>query len=268
MISVIMGVLSHKADTSSLRQAVCSILEQTYTDFECLIQDDGSCLEAISLLSAMAGQDTRIRLVRGSGRQSLPEKMNECLRYARGSLIARMDDDDFSAPDRFEKQVAFLQEHPEIAFVGANTRQMREGRFVRMRKLPEYPKAEDFFLTQPFVHPVLMFRREVLDEAGGYSESRRQLFCEDYDLLLRLYEKKHYGANLQEALLDYTLPPYGKKRYRLRYCLNEAVTRYARFKALGLLPKALPYVMKPLAIGLLPPKWRDYLKERKMNERH
>lgn len=268
MISVIMGVLFNRTDTSLLYRAVRSVLDQTYPDFEFLIQDDGSCPEAVLLLSTMAKQDQRIRIIRGSGKRSLPEKLNECLKFATGDLIARMDDDDVSLPDRFEKEVDFLNRHPEISFVGGNIRQMREEKCVWVRQLPEYPTVEDFLFTQPFVHPLLMFRRSVLDEVGGYSEGKWQLLCEDYDLLLRLYEKKRYGANLQATLLEYTLPPYGMKNRAYRYCINEAATRWKRFKALGLLPKAFPYVLKPLVVGLLPPKlkenWKAHRKEKNL----
>ncbi len=256
-VSVIMGVRYQRQDLALLERSVKSILEQTYIDFEFIIQDDGSCQEAIALLSAMAEQDRRIRLIRGSGKRSLPEKLNECLKFASGDLIARMDDDDISSPERFEKQVVFLKEHPEVSFVGGNIKQMREGKYVGVRRLPEYPKTEDFLFTQPFVHPLLMFWRSALDKVGGYSEKKRHLLCEDYDLLLRLYEKKCYGANLQENLLEYTLPPYGKKNRAYRYCINEALTRWERFKALGLMPKAFFYALKPLVVGLLSPKLKD-----------
>ena len=107
-------------------------------------------------------------------------------------------------------------------------------------------------MTQPYIHPTLMFRKEALDAVGGYSENKRQVLCEDYDLLLRLYVKGYRGMNLQEDLLEYTLPSTAKGNRKMCHRWNEAVTRWSRFRELGVLPRALPYVLKPLAVGLVP----------------
>lgn len=252
VISVIMGTLYRREDTALLRRAVDSILTQSFGDLELLICDDGSSAEAAALLDDTARRDPRIRLIRPGGVYPLPHKLNACLRAARGAYIARMDDDDLSRPDRLEKQLAYLRAHPEVQFVGTNVILIRNGQAVGTRTLPEKPVVRDFFMTQPYIHPTLLFRRGCLDVVGGYSEDKRQLLCEDYDLLLRLYERGFTGANLQEPLLDYTLPASAKGGRRMSHRWNEAVTRYQRFRALGLLPGALPYVVKPLAVGLLP----------------
>ena len=97
-----------------------------------------------------------------------------------------------------------------------------------------------------------MFRSEALTAVNGYSEDKRCILCEDYDLLLRLYAKGFRGMNLQEALLDYTVPVTAKGGRKMRHRWNEAVTRWRRFRELGVLPGALPYVVKPLAVGLVP----------------
>ena len=99
-----------------------------------------------------------------------------------------------------------------------------------------------------------MLRRECLEAVGNYSEEKSVLLCEDYDLLLRLYAKGYQGANLQEILFDYTVPPTAKGNRRMRHRWNESVTRWRRFGEMGLLPGALPYVVKPLVVGMLPEK--------------
>ena len=96
-----------------------------------------------------------------------------------------------------------------------------------------------------------MFRREALDKVGGYSEKPRQLLCEDYDLLLRLYSMGYCGANLQEQLLVYRVSTeVGHRKMIHRW--NESVTRWERYRELKLLPYAFPFVLKPIAVGLLP----------------
>lgn len=259
-ISVLMGVLYRKEDTAPLQRAVQSILAQTVPDFEFLICDDGSNDAAVRLLDELAARDARIRLVRGNNKRSLPEKLNECLRHARGQWIARMDDDDFSHPQRFERQLAWLREHPEAAFVGCNVALVKGGERAGERSFPAFPQVKDFYMTQPFIHPSLLLRREALDAVGGYSEDKHCLLCEDYDLLLRLYEHGFKGANLQEILFDYTIPLTARGSRKMSHRWNEVVTRWRRFRSLGVLPKALPYVIKPIAVGLLPEKLLSALK--------
>ena len=251
-VSVLMGVRYRRPNTVLLERSVQSVLRQNFGRFELLIADDGSTEEAAQFLEAAAQKDTRIRFVRTGNLLTLSEKLNACLSRAKGPLIARMDDDDFSHPERFERQIAALKTQKEIDFVGSNAALYRDGKQVGTRIFPEYPEVKDFFFNQPYLHPALMFRRAALEAVNGYSQSPRCLLCEDYDLLLRLYARGYRGMNLQENLLDYTLPQTAKGGRKMGHRWNETVTRYCRFRELGVLPRALPYVVKPLAVGLLP----------------
>ena len=117
-------------------------------------------------------------------------------------------------------------------------------------------------MTQPYLHPTLLFRREALEAVDGYSEERHCLLCEDYDLLLRLYAKGFTGRNLPERLLIYTLPPTAKGSRTMAHRWNETVTRWRRFRELGVLVRAWPYVLKPLVVGVLPEHLLRRIKER------
>jgi len=266
-ISVLMGVYYHRPDTALLERSVSSILAQSVTGLEFLICDDGSTEEAKRVLERMARENDRIRFIRTGGLFSLSEKLNACLRWANGTFIARMDDDDYSAPTRLAAQLAYLKEHPNISFVGCNVNLRRNGQMVGERPLPEFPEIRDFYMTQPFIHPTLMFRHVALEAVGGYSEDKHCMFCEDYDLLLRLYAKGFRGANLQETLLDYTVPDTAKGNRTMNHRWNETVTRWRRFRELGVLPGALPYVVKPLAVGLLPESVLATIKKKQNLER-
>ncbi len=248
-LSVIMGVYYHRKSLYLLKKSVESILDQSFGEFEFLICDDGSSSESRSFLDALAEKDRRVRLIRGAAAFDLATKLNFCLEHARAPLIARMDDDDFSHPDRFVRQLRALEAEPDIAFVGCCVDLYSHGRCIGQRILPAKPEIKDFLFTQPFIHPALVFRREALDAVHAYSEDRYCQLCEDYDLLLRLYEHGFRGVNIQESLLDYTLS--GRKR-TFRWRRNEAVTRWRRFSSLGLLPGALPYVFKPVILLLIP----------------
>lgn len=259
-ISVLMGVYHPGDDTNDLRRAVDSVLGQTFEDFEFLICDDGSSKTVQNLLEQYAEQDNRVRLIRPGNVFRLPDKLNACIHSARGDFFARQDADDLSALNRFEKQIAFLKTHLEIAFVGCNVTLICDGKECGERCFPKLPQKEDFLFSMPFIHPALMFRRNAILAVGGYSQSKWAVLCEDYDLLLRLYEKGFYGYNLNEHLFFYQVSPFDYKKRKYHHRINEAVTRYRRFRALGMLPKGLPYVIKPLAVGLLPHKVLDYLK--------
>ncbi len=252
LISVAMGVFYQRADLSFLENAITSILSQSMDDFELLIcYNEDSTESASALLKQYAVKDGRIKLIFGKHKKALSEKLNACLAEARGKFVARMDDDDFSYPNRFEKQIAFLNTYSNISFVGCNVALVRDGTSIGKRSFPEYPTVQDFYITQPYIHPALIFRREVLEAVGGYSERKSCVLCEDYDLLLRLYKKGFYGANLQEILLNYTVPVTAKGNRNMKHRWNESVVRWQRFYELGVLPGAIPYVIKPLAVGLL-----------------
>ena len=259
-VSVIMGTLYKRKDISLLKRAVESILNQSFSDFEFLICDSGSSVSAMAYLENLA--DYRIKLVRRDDCLDLASKLNLCLKAAKGRYIARMDDDDWSHPDRLAKEVAFLRDNSDISFTGCNVSLIQGGKKIGQRNLPERPEVEDFYMTQPYIHPALMFRREALETVNGYSENKDCILCEDYDLLLRLYGAGYTGANIRECLLDYMVSSDPKGGRKMGHRINEMKTRYRRFTELGRLPKALPYVIKPVAVGLVPGYLLRALKKR------
>ena len=266
LISVLMGVLYRRESLDLLERSIRSIQSQTHSNWELLICDDGSIEAARRYMEKTAVQDARVHLVRGCPRTDLASKLNWCLKAAKGTYIARMDDDDWSDPQRFEKQLHVLEEDSTISLVGSNVRLWGDGHLVGIRELPKNPEIRDFLFVQPFIHPTLMFRIEALLAAGGYSEDKHCLKCEDYDLLLRLYGDGFRGENLQEYLLDYTIPNMAKGNRTMGNRWNEVVTRFRRFRSLGLLPQVWPYVIKPLAVGLMPEKILSYLKRNRIRE--
>lgn len=251
-VSVLMGTYYLRQDVGLLERSIRSILMQSVSTLELLICDDGSSAQAQILLDQLAHKDNRIRLIRHGNLLTLPAKLNACLSQSSGKWLARMDDDDCSHPQRLEQQINFLETHPEIAFAGCNVNLCRDGQQLGTRCFPEYPTVRDFYFSQPFIHPTLIFRREALLAVGGYSEDKHCILCEDYDLLLRLYTEGYKGANLQEILFDYTMPATSKGNRKMRHRWNEVVTRYKRFSGLDVLPTAWPYVIKPVIVGLLP----------------
>lgn len=267
VISVALGVCYRHSSLDKLIRSIGSILGQSYTDFELLICENGSLDSVRKYLKEISESDSRIRLIDGTNANTLSEKLNRCISAARGTWIARMDDDDYSEPTRFEKQIAYLEANPEIAFVGCNVQQVQNGAPIGIIVFPEFPHVKDFLFSQPFSHPAMIFSHDVLVAVGGYCEDSRFSGCEDYDLLLRLYEKGYKGSNLQDVLLQYTIPDFGKRNRTFRMRINELYTRMVRFKSLGLLPRYFIYVIKPLIIWIIPAKVLQRMKKHRLDTR-
>jgi glycosyltransferase involved in cell wall biosynthesis len=204
-ISVAMSVYNNAA---FLDQAVESILGQSLSDFEFLIVDDGSNDGSSAILDGYAARDSRIRIIRQENR-GLIASLNRLLSEARAPLIARMDGDDISLPERFERQVAFLDVNPDHGVVGTWSRDINERGQTHAGEFREPPTSHEALVAESdkgplLAHPSVMMRTNVVREAGGYRAAFRH--CEDYDLWLRLSERTKL-CSLPERLLLYRHSP-------------------------------------------------------------
>jgi len=187
-----------------LTKAIDSILNQTFTDFEFIIINDGSTDGSLKILEDYARQDARIRLVNRENK-GLIKTLNEGLRLATGKYIARMDQDDISLPPRFERQVEYLRGHVECVAVGVLSQFIDfEGDLISpMGSLILHEEIDSAHMKGKggaMVHPSVMIRRDAMIAVGGYSEKYPN--AEDLDFWLRLAE---YGklANITERLFLY-----------------------------------------------------------------
>ena len=187
-----------------LAEAIESILAQTYGDFEFLIVNDGSSDGSGEIIDAYAGRDPRVRPIHQRNR-GLVASLNRMIEEARAPLIARMDGDDVSAPERFERQAAFLAANPDHGVIGAWATSIDEqGRDCDNGGLDQPTDHEGFLdalFDKPLMcHPAAMLRTGVVRAASGYRGAYRH--CEDYDLWLRLSERTKL-CSLPERLLLY-----------------------------------------------------------------
>jgi GT2 family glycosyltransferase len=187
-----------------LAEAVESILEQTFEDFELIVVYDPSSIDnSRGVLDGAARRDPRVRVVNRTNR-SLVDALNLGLSCARGEFIARMDADDVSLANRFARQLAYLHAHPDIAVVGsAITLIDAAGTVVREIDYPLASNEVDRFLIETgcaLAHPVVMARRDAILAVGGYRAAFEH--GEDYDLWLRMAER-YSLANLPDRLLRY-----------------------------------------------------------------
>ena len=184
-----------------LRQAMDSILSQTFRDFEFLIIDDGCTDKSVEIINSYA--DPRICLVHNETNLGLTAVFNRGLDLARGEYIARMDCDDISLPSRLEIQVNFMESYPEVGLCGTWT--------ITDNIVGKYPKTHQECLTykffnSPFAHPTVMLRRNLV-EKHNLKYSHEYPICDDFELWRRcmqvtkveniciplLYYRKHDG---------------------------------------------------------------------------
>jgi len=205
MRSVIISVLMPVYNAQKyIKVALESILNQTFTDFEFIIINDGSSDESLKIIEGYALQDARIKVVNRENK-GLIKTLNEGLKLAKGKYIARMDADDISLPLRFERQLQYLEEHSDCIAVGTFATLIdSDGDVIGpMGSLQRHSEIDDAHLNGKggaIVHPSAMFRRKVVLEAGGYLDDFA--YAEDLELWLRLAEVGKL-ANIPEALFLY-----------------------------------------------------------------
>lgn len=248
-VSVIMGAYNCER---TLDASIESILAQDFGDLELVVCDDGSTDGTLARLEAHAARDSRVIILRSERNGGLSKALNRCVAASRGEYLARMDADDIALPERLSRQVAFLDGRPEVGWCGCGIDFFDDGGVWGKLQYPESPVAKDYLLRSPFAHPTVVFRAELLRSAGIYEEDPRIGRSEDYDLFMRLYAMGHRGYNLPDRLFLYREERGSLKRRKFRYALTEARVRYRGFSRLGLLPLGLPYVLKPVLIGLIP----------------
>ena len=201
-ISVVMPV--HNA-RPFLDESIGSILNQTLSDFEFVILDDASTDGSGDTLREWAGKDARIRVYQSPKCLGLSGSSNFIVAKSRAKLIARMDADDISCPERLQRQQQIIHDHEDVVAVGTLCDGIdSHGRAVRPRDRWRIVRRSSYV---PFPHGSVMFRKEAFDEVGGYREGFRG--GEDQDLFFRMTAKGRV-VTLPDAL------------YRYRYHLDNA----------------------------------------------
>lgn len=197
LISVLMPVYNTKEEY--LRASIESILNQTFTDFEFIIVNDGSTNNAEEVI--LSYKDNRIKYVKQEN-QGIVGALNNAWSKASGKYIARMDSDDIAYPERFAKQVNFLEENPEYSLVGSWAKIIPSKNII---KLPQDIKIMDLLADCMFIHPSIMFNKADFEKFNLQYETGFE-YAEDYCLYANAV--KHLKmTNLQEVLLDYRVYP-------------------------------------------------------------
>jgi len=190
-----------------LREAISSVLEQTYSNIELLIVND-SPQDAARLYDIVASyNDVRIIWIPCHTNAGIATASNIGIDRAQGAFIAMMDHDDICSATRLEEQIEFLHNHPDLGFVGGQAEGIyNDGSLVKLDYAISSSKEElqqSFFDGVPFLNPTIMFRKSILTTIG-YNPYYK--VCADYDLFARLvFAHNIMASNLPEVVLHYRL---------------------------------------------------------------
>jgi glycosyltransferase involved in cell wall biosynthesis len=255
-ITVLMSVYNGRP---YLNEAVESIVEQTHEDFEFLIIDDASTDGSRSILEEWAGRDGRIRLILHDENRGLGYALAEGIKEARAPWIARMDDDDIAFPDRLERQVQYLEEHPNIDILSSWAIEIdAQGEPIRLRQVPtSHEDIIRLIWTIPVIHPAVLFRRESIQRVGSYSSALRRR--QDYDLWFRCAAAGLRFANIPEPLIYYRFTDDYYSKNDLRTALDQVQIGWKGCRMVGASPVAYVGVMAPLVRALLPKRLSKFI---------
>ena len=211
MISVIMS--TYRENSEYVYQSICSILAQTYADFEIIIViDDPDNERILSVVRQLASEDSRITVVRNERNLGLPMSLNKALSLAKGDYIARMDADDISHPRRFELQMHYMMQN-NLDLVGTCKRCIDEaGTLIPESNSRHYsPDAvmRRLRVDDCIPHATWFAKKSVYDRVGAYRNMPR---CEDYDFLLRAHALGIPMGLCSEILFDHRINDTGISR--------------------------------------------------------
>ena len=257
-ISVIMGIYNC---AQTLPEALDSLLAQTYQGFKVIMCDDGSTDNTIDV--AKRYSDTypeKFILIKNKRNMGLNHTLNHCLEYADTEYVARMDGDDISLPERFEKEIEYLDRHPGIAIVSTPMIYFDEdGEFRRGGGKGHYPDKNNFINGTPFCHAPCMVRSEAYKVVGGYTVDKRLLRVEDYHLWFKMYAEGFRGYMMAEPLYMMRDDRNAIARRTWRNRLNEVYVRRIGYRMLGIPWYKRLYQYRPILVGLLPACIYNYL---------
>lgn len=252
-ISVIMSV---KNGSKALHLSISSILEQTFKDFEFIICDDGSTDETLTILNNYQRKDHRIVILHNEQSKGLAYSLNRCIKVAKSNILARQDADDYSAPDRFEKQYRFVMEHPEYAIVGTCWYNVCTDGEKYPVNVPQEPTARNQVQGGLYMHPSWMMRKCDLEKVGYYTVNKYTIRSQDYHLVMKMLGAGMKIYNMPERLYYYKVDENTINR-SLNWSRVKGLMwiRWDSYKRNHFPLWCYIYVLKPLVTNLLPRKF-------------
>lgn len=242
-----------------IAEAIESILNQSFKDFEFIIVDDCSTDGTSKIIENYAKNDQRIVSIKNEKNLHISYSLNRGIELARGEYIARMDADDWSYPDRLEKQFNFMEHNPDIGVSGGSMEYCdRELNIKGYRKynITDEQIRKKLFRYSPFCHPLIILRSSIIKKYGLIYGPVLAI-AEDYDLYFKIGAVSKFG-NIPDYLIKYRVVKTGTSISKAR--TQEMLTLYIRLKAVFEYGYSMTFVDKLYFLGqflsmfIVPPK--------------
>lgn len=247
-ISILMGAYNCE---KTLKSSIDSIINQTYPNWEFIVCDDASSDSTWEIIQNYAQLDSRIIAIQNKKNLGLAGTLNECLKKATGSYIARQDGDDTSTPERLERQLQFLKMHPEIDVLSTDAFLCDDkGKVWGERISSKLIKKTDWAKGSQVIHACVLMKASILHKVNGYDP--KAIRVEDYDLWMRILAKGGKILTMPEKLyvIQWSFKDYQRKKSRDRL-------REIKYKLKGMFLNKMPiwsyiFVVKSIILILVP----------------
>lgn len=251
-VSIIMGIYNCE---DTLSEAIDSILNQSYSNWELIMCDDCSSDNTFEIAQRYKElYPDKIKLIRNETNLTLAPTLNKCINISEGKYIARHDGDDLSHKDRLTKQVEFLEKNKVFDLVGTSMIAFDDNnRRKGVHRLKSIPIKEDLLYGTTFSHPTIMIKSEVIKILNGYCEKEYAKQLEDFELWIRFFEHGFKGINIEDELYFYREDNDAYKRRlnksrRIRGLKLGVITR----KRLNLPKYSYIYMLKDILAIIVP----------------
>ncbi len=244
-VSVIMS--EYNTPPAHLREAINSILNQTFTDFEFIIIDDCSTNDLLAI--AKAYDDKRIRIIRNNKNKGLAHSLNSAIHYAEGKYLVRMDTDDIAQPDRIGKLYEFIDSHNEYTVVGSRAIEFSEAGDNGILGLAGEKTKHSILRSDAMIHPSVIMKKSAVEAVGGYPDYNR---AEDFALWCELLLAKNKFYVIDEVLLKYRVNTDDYKKRVLRRRRGEIKAKIHYYQRLNAKPTDYLHIARSIVAGILP----------------
>lgn len=248
-ISVIMGVYNC---AMTLQEALDSLYAQTFQDFEIILCDDGSIDNSYQIACDNQRNHRNIVLLQNNFNLGLNQTLNNCLDVAKGEYIARMDGDDVCDPLRFEKQLKFLEEHPDLSFVSCQMYMFDKNGVWGITHCIPFPTTEDVLKYAPcFCHAAVIMKADVYRKVGGYTVNDHLLRVEDCHLWFKVYSAGYKGGNILEPLYGMRDDRAATNRRTWKARINSIYVMFCAYKMFDLPWYRYPRLLISSAVSIV-----------------
>lgn len=249
LVSIAMGIYNCE---ETLGEAIKSIINQTYENWELILCDDGSTDKTMTIANEFKKIDSRIKIIKNDINLGLAFTLNKCIENSNGTYIMRHDADDIMLPNRISKQVEVMEKN-NLDACGSSAYIFDEDGVWGYRELPEYPSKEYAVLNNLFIHPTVIMRKDKIEEVGMYevSDSTKKRL-EDFDLWIKFLENEFKVYNIKEPLIYFRENKGSYQRKKREYRVEEFKQRLLASNRLNVPLNKKIKVVKPLISLFVP----------------